>query len=137
LSRRVTASNRNNAYTQTLGELAAEIEADRDLLIEAMARLSISRDRVKLAASWLAEKAGRLKLNGALVRYSPLSRLVELEVLLLAVHGKLSLWEVLRTLHGSDPRLQGVDLDDAIARARAQRRSVERLRRRAAREALA
>jgi hypothetical protein len=137
LSRRIAANNRNNAYTQTLAELAAEIEADRDVLIGAMDRLSISRDRVKLAASWLAEKIGRLKLNGELVHYSPLSRLEELEILLLAVHGKLSLWDVLRRIHGSDPRLLGIDLDDAIARARVQRRSIERLRRRAAREALA
>ena len=37
-----------------------------------------------------AEKVGRLKLNGQLLGYSPLSRLVELEGMMLGVTGKLS-----------------------------------------------
>ena len=48
-------------------------------------------DRAKLAAAWVAEKAGRLKLNGSVFSYSPLSRLEELEFLSLAVEGKLLL----------------------------------------------
>jgi hypothetical protein len=135
LARRMSASNRANPYATTISELATELEHDRDLLIEVMERLSISRDRLKLAASWLAEKLGRFKLNGELVRYSPLSRLEELEVLSLGVQGKLALWEVLRITHGVDPRLHGIDLETARGRARGQRRRIEGLRRRAAREA--
>ena len=40
-----------------------------------------------MVAGWVAEKAGRLKLNGSLLTYSPLSRLVELEGLSLGVEG--------------------------------------------------
>jgi hypothetical protein len=32
---------------------------------------------VKIGAGWLAEKLGRLKLNGRLLEYSPLSHLIE------------------------------------------------------------
>ncbi|HEY5356166.1 MAG TPA: hypothetical protein VIJ82_00465 [Streptosporangiaceae bacterium] len=42
----------------------------------------------KVYAGWLAEKAGRLKFNGRLRARSPLSNLVELELLRLGVEGK-------------------------------------------------
>ena len=38
--------------------------------------------------AWSAEKFGRLKLNGQLSGYSPLSRLEELEILALVAEGK-------------------------------------------------
>jgi hypothetical protein len=48
--------------------------------------------RAKVAAAWLAEKAGRLKLNGELMRYSPLSRLVELDGLAAGIEAKRAMW---------------------------------------------
>jgi hypothetical protein len=117
-----------------LGALADEIEEDRRALLDIMARLDVGQDRLKVAASWAAEKVGRLKLNGELLRSSPLSRLEELEVLGLGVEGKLALWRTLRQELADD--LQGVDLDALITRARSQRRRIERLRLEAARSAL-
>jgi hypothetical protein len=101
-----------------------------------MDRLSIGHDRLKVVGAWGAEKLGRLKLNGSLVSYSPLSRLEEIEGLSLGVEGKHSLWQSLKLTHGDDPRLRGVDLDALINRARSQRRRLERQRRKAAEEAL-
>lgn len=136
MARRSAASNRSTDYGRVLADLAAEIEQDRETLVEIMKRLSLGRDRVKLLVSWGAEKAGRLKLNGQLRGYSPLSRLEELETLSLGVEGKLALWQALRRTHGGDPRLRGIDFDELIQRARSQRRRLERQRRRAAEEAL-
>jgi hypothetical protein len=136
LARRAAASNRSNGYGRVLADLAEQIERDRELLLEIMARLSVRRDRLKVLASWSAEKLGRLKLNGELLRYSPLSRLEELEFLSIGVEGKLALWQALRRTYGDDRRLQGVDLDALIERARSQRRRLERQRRGAAEEAL-
>jgi hypothetical protein len=136
LARRAASNNGGTPYGRVLAEVAVEIEQDREALIEVMARLSVDRDRVKLAAAWALEKVGRLKPNGALLSYSPLSRLVEIEGLALGVEGKLSLWQSLEVSHGDDPRLRGVDLDGLIKRARSQRRRLERQRRRAADEAL-
>ncbi|MGI8805669.1 MAG: hypothetical protein ACR2IN_08290 [Thermoleophilaceae bacterium] len=136
LARRTAASNRSTDYGRALTELAAEIERDRETLVEIMKRLSLGRDRVKLLVSWGAEKAGRLKLNGQLRGYSPLSRLEELEALSLGVEGKMALWQALRRTHGADPRLGGIDFEELIERARSQRRRFERQRRRAAEEAL-
>ena len=87
-------------------------------------------------AAWTAEKAGRLKLNGQLLGYSPLSRLVELEGLSLGVTGKLCLWLGLRAAYQDDPRLTGFDLEGLAKRARDQRQRLERVRRKAAVEAL-
>jgi hypothetical protein len=69
---------------------------------------------------------GRLKLNGHLVRRSPLSPLVELEAIELGIHGKRLLWQVLREQRppGSDT----VDLVELISRAERQLGDVERHR---------
>ncbi len=54
-----------------------------------MEKLQVKRDHLKVLAGWVAEKLGRLKPNGQLLGYSPLSRLVELEALALGITGKL------------------------------------------------
>jgi hypothetical protein len=74
----------------------------------------------------VAEKAGRLKLNGSLLSRSPLSDLVELEGLALGVQGKLAGWRLLKAL--DDPRLDGTELDRLIARAEDQAERLETLR---------
>jgi hypothetical protein len=135
LARRTARSNEGTSYGEVLEALAEEIAEDRRTLVDVMERLSVGQDRLKVALSWGLEKAGRLKLNGELLRYSPLSRLEELEALSLGVEGKNALWLALRRTHGEDPRLAGIDFDELIERARAQRRRLERQRRNAADEA--
>jgi hypothetical protein len=137
LARRAAASNEGTSYGSGLDAIATEVEEDRAALVDVMRRLSVRHDFLKTALAWGAERAGRLKLNGRLLGYSPLSRLEEIEALSLGVEGKLALWRALRGTRGSDPRLAGVDLDELVERARSQRRRLERLRTRAADEALA
>ncbi len=137
LARRVEASNRSTEYGSFLAELVEEIALDRRALLDLMGRLGVGEDRVKNAVAWAGEKAGRLKLNGELFSYSPLSRLVELEGLALGVQGKLAMWRSLRSLTDADERLAGFDLEEPIARAQSQARRVEARRVRAAQEALA
>jgi hypothetical protein len=91
--------------------------------------------QAKNAAGWLAEKVGRLKFNGRLLGYSPLSRLEELEALCIGVEGKLSLWRTLKIAAEADERLLGVDLDGLVRRAEQQRADLERFRVAAATEA--
>jgi hypothetical protein len=134
LARRAAGSNEGTPLGDFLERLAAEIEEDRETLKGLMESLEIGQDRIKVGGAWVAEKVGRLKLNGELLRSSPLSRLEELEVLGLGVEGKLALWRTLRQELAED--LQGVDLDALITRARSQRRRIERLRLEAARSAL-
>jgi hypothetical protein len=137
LARRSASSNRSTPHGAVLATIAGEIDEDRSTLMDVMNRLSVGRDPAKLALAWGAERAGRLKLNGTLLSYSPLSRLEELEALILGVHGKLALWETLRRTHGGDARLSGIDLDDLVERARSQRRRLQRRHEQAAAEAFA
>ena len=50
--------------------------------------LGIAVDRFKVTGAWAAEKIGRLKLNGRLREYSPLSRFVELDFLAMGIWGQ-------------------------------------------------
>jgi hypothetical protein len=137
LARRAASSNEGTEYATGLRSVAAEVEEDRVALMDVMRRLAVGTDRLKIALARGAERAGRLKLNGQLLGYSPLSRLEEIETLSLGVEGKLALWRALRSTHGLDPRLAEIDFDELVDRARSQRRRLERLRLRAADEALA
>jgi hypothetical protein len=136
LARRAARANRGNPYGQLLERITHEIEEDIDSLRDVMRRLDVGEDRFKQAAGWSGEKLGRLKLNGQLLGYSPLSRFVELEALVLGVSGKLALWLALQRALEQDPRLAGVDLEALIERARTQRRELEGARRQAAVAAL-
>jgi hypothetical protein len=101
-----------------------------------MSGLGIRRDVVKDAAAWMAEKVGRLKLNGRLVGYSDLSRLVELEGLSLGVEGKLAMWRNLSRIRERYAALEETNIEELIQRAEAQRRELEEARQEAAEKAL-
>ena len=132
LARRALGANRGTPFEAPLERLAAELEEDRTTLIDVMGRLGVARDPLKDWAGWLAEKVGRAKLNGRIAGYSPYSRVLELEVLALAVEGKRALWRALERVASNDARLTGVDLQALAQRAEAQRRLLERERMRAA-----
>ena len=136
LARRALSSNKGTAYESFLRDLVTAIEDDKRELEALMETLGISQDRLKQIAAWAAEKAGRLKLNGQLTGYSPLSRLVELEGLFLGVTGKRSLWRTLKQIADHDSRLAVTDFDKLITRAEEQRYGLEEHRLRAATEAL-
>jgi hypothetical protein len=133
LARRAAGSNSENEYGTELERIAAEIEADREALGAVMDKLGVKASAVKDAAGWTAEKVGRLKPNNSLLSYSPLSRVVELEGLVLGVTGKQALWESLRSSVGDN--LDGINFVELSQRASDQRSRLEALRKRAAAEA--
>ena len=134
LVRRAAGANQGTPLGETLEQLAAEIAEDRESLQRAMSDLDVGQDRIKVAGGWTAEKFGRLKLNGQLKGYSPLSRLVELEGLHLGISGKLELWRMLKQT--AEGRLRSVDLDELIKRAESQRRRLAPYRKAAAEQAI-
>jgi hypothetical protein len=136
LARRAASSNRGSEYGPFLERLAGEIAEDRESLVTIMRALNVKVDPLKVLVGWGAEKLGRLKLNGRLLGYSPLSRLVELETLSLGVHGKLALW---RSLQQLEPTLLGTAdglLAELVERAQRQLEELELHRRGACNEAL-
>jgi hypothetical protein len=123
LARRAKASNAGTEIGTAIAEVCAEIEADRETLREAMRRLGVGESRVKPALGRLGEKLGRLKPNGQLRGYSPLSRVLELEGLLVGVAGKRMLWRGLE--HACGGRLPNFDFAALVARAEAQQQRLE------------
>ena len=135
LARRTRGANEGTEYGPPLAKIADEIEADRRQLQGMMEDLGFGGDTIKNVAAWGLEKAGRLKLNGQLKGYSPLSRVVELEGLLTGITGKRALWVSLLRVAPSEPRLDADRIGRLRDRADAQRETVEELREKAALEA--
>ena len=133
LARRAARSNEGNEYGVALEAIADEIAADRATLEQVMAALGVKPNPLKDGIGWTAEKLGRLKPNNSLLSYSPLSRVVELEGLVIGVTGKLALWEALRSALG--PTFEDHGFDRLIERAESQRSRLDALRREAATEA--
>src|SRR5215204_3923964 len=88
LARRSARSNAGNATGEFLRRLVIEIEEERETLERLMTQLGLKPSRPKVVAAWVAEKVGRLKLNGQVRGYSPLSRVLELESLAVGIAGK-------------------------------------------------
>jgi hypothetical protein len=134
LARRTRGANEGSEYGPPLAKIADEIEADRRALQGVMEDLGFGRDKLKNVAAWGLEKVGRLKLNGEITGYSPLSRMVELEGLLTGITGKWGLWVALLQIAPSEPRLDVARLERLRDRAEEQRETVEGLREKAALE---
>jgi hypothetical protein len=135
LARRLRSSNRGDAeFGPPVAEICGEIEADRETLIRLMERLDVEPGQVKPALVKVAERFGRLKLNGRLRGYSPLSRVLELEVLAAGIGGKMQLWNALEQSFGE--RLAGFDFHALAERAERQGQQVEDLHLAAAQRAL-
>jgi hypothetical protein len=116
--------------------VADEIESDRQTLRDLMTALGLRPSALKTVIAWLSEKAARVKLSDRAVGGSSLSRLLELELLITGVSGKLQLWRALAAVAGEDPRLRQFDFIALGQRAEEQRRRLEQLHERAARKAL-
>jgi hypothetical protein len=137
LARRAAGANSGTEYGDVLERIALEIEEDRDSLRAIMTTLGVGPDRFKVAGAWAGEKAGRLKLNGHLTGYSPQSRVIEFEGLVVGVTGKRSLWAALRHVAPQVPLLDIEQLDGLIARAERQLDELEEQRLQAVSEAVA
>jgi hypothetical protein len=67
------------ASRPALEQARRELEGAERELESVLAQMGARPSRVKFAAAWAAEKAGRLKLNGRILSQSPLSPVQELE----------------------------------------------------------
>ena len=136
LARRMVAAPHPEWAEPELRALCREIEEDHDALESIMSSLAIAPDPIKRLIVVVAERVGRLKLNGRFISRSPLSFVVELEGLRMGVEGKASGWRTLREVAAGEPRLDPDQLTELVRRAEDQSARLERLRVRAAREAL-
>jgi hypothetical protein len=137
LAQRSQHNNRGTELGEALTRVATGIAEDVETFRSIMHRLGIRMNPVKIGLAVGAERLGRLKLNGQLGTYSPLSRFVELDVLAMGIEGKKLLWATLRDLADLASRLPDVDFDNLIKRAERQRADLEPFRERAGIEAFA
>lgn len=136
LAKRSLGSNAGTKLGDFLRRLVVELEDDREALEDVMRGVDAGQDRVKVVAALAAERVGRLKPNGRLRGYSPLSRLVELEALVLIAESRHACWSTLGELAPSDPRLPRERLEELASRAERQRDELHAQRRLAAGDAL-
>jgi hypothetical protein len=95
------------AFAAELGRVARD---DRDCLEQFLGRLGSAPSRARVTAVAAAEKLGRLKLNGRVLRRSPLSAVTELEGSRLLLSSDRDLWSGLAHL--------AIGPSDAAERAR-------------------
>jgi hypothetical protein len=133
LSNRAAGENSGTPLGAFLEKLHDEIAEDRQTLLDVMDALDVGEDHLKTIAARVGERIGRLKPNGNLLSYSPLSRVVEIEGLTLGVTGKQGLWRALGLV--DDPRLEPFDFAALERRAKRQRDGLEKHRLEAARVA--
>jgi hypothetical protein len=128
LAKRAARSNRGTPLGETLSDVASGIAEDVETFEGIMRRVGVRTNPVKTGLAWAAERVGRLKPNGRLRSYSPLSRFVEIEILAMGIEGKKQLWTTLRDLAGLADRLPDVDFDELMDRAERQRAVLEPFR---------
>lgn len=117
LADKAAAQNQGNRFGVFLSELHKEIDDDRVTLESIMERLGVEKGGAKAMAGRVAEKVSRLRLHEKITGDPDLSRVLELETLIMGVNAKLRLWHSLQASIGSDARLAGVDLGALVRRA--------------------
>ena len=108
--------------------IAAEIEEDREALVELMERMGTSRNPVKQVTGWVAEKASRVKFSGVTSGEPDQGLFMALESLRLGVAGKKGLWLILQQVRSEYDGLADLDLARLIERADTQEQTLERER---------
>ncbi|MFD6444602.1 NAD-dependent epimerase/dehydratase family protein [Promicromonospora sp. NPDC060204] len=115
----MTRTSEDTPFYAELAEATEQLRAERELYRDLLATLGVPRRRHRQAAAWLGEKAGRLKLNGRIADRSPMTPVLEAELMRSAVLGKIGGWQTLRE-HAADVGLDAAQLDELIAQARRQ-----------------
>ncbi len=137
IARRSARANHGTPAGEAIEDVARGISEDVETFERMMSDLGIPMTPAKPMLALAGERFGRLKLNGHLRGYSPLSRFEELDFLVMGIDGKVVLWENLRDLANLGERLPDVDFDGLIQRARAQRTALEAHHAAAGRQAFA
>ncbi len=102
LARRMSAATRAEEHRAFAAEIVRSTEDDLACLEVLLSRVDSAPSRTRQGAVWTAERLGRLKLNGRVVRRSPLSAVTELEGCRLLLESNRALWTGLRELGPAD-----------------------------------
>jgi nucleoside-diphosphate-sugar epimerase len=110
---RMTRAYRDTPFHAELAEATEQLRGERELYRDLLRRLGVPLRRHRQVAAWLGEKVGRLKLNGRITQRSPMSAVLEAELLRSAVVGKIGGWRTLRE-HADEIGLDAAQFDELI-----------------------
>ncbi len=125
LAEQIQKQSEGSPLAEIMSSISAQIDEDRQTLVDLMERMGTSKNPVKQATTWLAEKASRAKFTGITSGEDELGTFMALEALTLGVEGKASLWRALIAVAERYPALGSVDLTGLLERAEAQHAALE------------
>lgn len=96
-----------------LSELANEIHAERAFLRNLIHDLGLKQMPYRQAVAWAGERVGQLKGNGRIISRSPMTMLLEAELMRGAILGKKGGWQTLRE-HAEDLNLDPRVFDQLV-----------------------
>lgn len=120
LARRLYRNNAKSPWSGELEELAHRIARDSHALTQVRDALGMDGGTLKAVAAVAGERIARLKPNGHLLGYSPLSRVVEVEGLMAGVSAKRRLWAALEEVQDAFGELAQFDFEGLGAEAESQ-----------------
>lgn len=135
LAEQIQKRNEGHELGDAVAPIAAEIEEDRQTLVDLMERMDTGKNAVKQVGTWIAEKASRPVFSGFTGSDQDLGNLLALESLTLGVEGKASMWKALIEVRDLYPPLLEIELEDLLTRAENQLQTLEDERRTAAKRA--
>jgi hypothetical protein len=136
VARNATEKYATTPHRDFLKHFLIEVEEDRATLEEMIRTIGGTPNPLKQAGAWIMEKVSRFKLSPGGTGSEEMSVLLTLETLCIGVDGKICLWTALAEMGDEIGELAGIDFDQLIARARAQRDGLEKERLAAALAAL-
>jgi hypothetical protein len=128
LAEQIRQRHEDTPLGELMRSIAPQIEEDRQILVDLMERMNTSKNPLKQAAGWVAEKASRVKFSGAGSGEPDHGAFMALEALTLGVQGKACMWKALKEVQSQYPPLASTNLDELIERAHTQHGALERER---------
>lgn len=118
LARRMRSAGRWRDHGQLLAAVVETATVNVEQIRGYMAEHGLDEQRPKQLLAVAAERAGRLKPNGRIVSTSPLTRMLELDALIVSLVGCRQFWRTVATFGPSEhrARAQVQRLDELLAR---------------------
>ncbi|WP_106849955.1 hypothetical protein [Blastococcus sp. Marseille-P5729] len=86
-------------HGENLSRIARELREERAFYLELIRRRELPQRSYRQALAWVGERVGRLKFNRRPLSTSPMTPVLESELMQSAIAGKISGWQTLTEYH--------------------------------------
>lgn len=94
---RMAEEYKDTPHGADLARMTRELKEERAFYLELVKRRGLPQRSYRQVAAWIGERVGRLKLNGRLTGGSPMTPVLESELMQGAVLAKIAGWRTLST----------------------------------------